>query len=49
MRALLPALISIATLYWLRIFYLQVFDETKLKSENNAIKKKYEYPERGYL
>jgi hypothetical protein len=31
-----------------RIF-LQVVDETKLKSENNAIKKKYEYPERGYL
>jgi penicillin-binding protein 2 len=29
---------------------LQIVDDTlKLKSENNAIKKKYEYPERGYI
>nr|WP_314838693.1 penicillin-binding protein 2 [uncultured Flavobacterium sp.] len=50
-KALLPALITIATLLLVvRIFYLQVVDETlKLKSENNAIKKKYEYPERGYI
>ena len=50
-KALLPGLIIIATLLLVvRIFYLQVIDETlKLKSENNAIKKKYEYPERGYI
>lgn len=50
-KALLPSLIIIATLLLvLRIFYLQVVDETlKLKSENNAIKKQYEYPERGYI
>jgi penicillin-binding protein 2 len=29
---------------------LQIVDDTlKLKSENNAIKKKFEYPERGYI
>ena len=50
-KVLLPSLIIIATsLLVLRIFYLQVVDDTlKLKSENNAIKKKYEYPERGYI
>jgi penicillin-binding protein 2 len=50
-KALLPGLIIIATLLLVvRIFYLQVVDETlKLESENNAIKKKYEYPERGYI
>ncbi len=33
-----------------RLFYLQILDDSyKLKSENNAIKIKYEYPERGYI
>lgn len=50
-KALLPSLIIIATLLLvIRIFYLQIVDETsKLESENNAIKKQYEYPERGYI
>ena len=50
-KALLPSLIILATVILvIRIFYLQVVDETlKLKSENNAIKKKFEYPERGYI
>ena len=50
-KVLLPSLIIIATsLLVIRIFYLQIVDDTlKLKSENNAIKKKYEYPERGYM
>ncbi len=49
-KVLLPSLIILATsLLIIRIFYLQIVDDTlKLKSENNAIKKKYEYPERGY-
>ena len=50
-KVLLPSLIILATsLLIIRIFYLQIVDDTlKLKSENNAIKKKYEYPERGYI
>jgi len=50
-KALLPSLITIATiLLVIRIFYLQIVDDTfKLKSDNNAIKKKFEYPERGYI
>ena len=50
-KVLLPSLIILATsLLIMRIFYLQIIDDTlKLKSENNAIKKKYEYPERGYI
>ena len=50
-KVLLPSLIILATsLLIMRIFYLQIVDDTlKLKSENNAIKKKYEYPERGYI
>ena len=50
-KILLPSLIILATsLLVIRIFYLQVVDETlKLKSENNAIKKNYDYPERGYI
>ncbi|MEC5164999.1 penicillin-binding protein 2 [Flavobacterium sp. PL11] len=50
-KFLLPSLIILTScLLLIRIFYLQVIDETlKLKSENNAIKKKYEYPERGYM
>ena len=50
-KVLLPALIIIGTsLLVIRIFYLQIIDDTfKLKSENNAIKIKYDYPERGYI
>ncbi|HRZ30831.1 MAG TPA: penicillin-binding transpeptidase domain-containing protein, partial [Flavobacterium sp.] len=50
-KAILPSLIIFATLVVLaRLFYLQIIDnEYKLKSENNAIKIVYEYPERGYI
>ena len=50
-KALLPSVVIIAaSLLLLRIFYLQVIDDSfKLKSENNAIKIKYDYPERGYV
>jgi penicillin-binding protein 2 len=44
----LPSLIIVAALLLvIRIFYLQVINDTfKLKSDNNAIKIKYDYPER---
>ncbi|MES2240960.1 MAG: penicillin-binding protein 2 [Bacteroidota bacterium] len=50
-KLLLPSIIIVAaSLLLIRIFYLQVINDTfKLKSENNAIKIKYEYPERGYI
>jgi len=50
-KVLLPTIIIIATiLLILRLFYLQIIDDTfKLKSENNAIKIQYDYPERGYI
>jgi penicillin-binding protein 2 len=50
-KVLLPSLIIItATLLVLRLFYLQIVDDSfKLKSDNNAIKIKYDYPERGYI
>src|SRR3954466_1192792 len=50
-KVLLPSLIIIAaSLLVIRIFYLQIIDDSfKLKSENNAIKKAYDYPERGYI
>ncbi|RED25340.1 penicillin-binding protein 2 [Flavobacterium cutihirudinis] len=50
-KILLPALIIIAgSLLVIRVFYLQIIDDSfKLKSENNAIKKQYDYPERGYI
>ena len=50
-KVLLPTIIFVATIFLvLRIFYLQVIDDTlKLKSDNNAIKIKYDYPERGYI
>jgi penicillin-binding protein 2 len=50
-KVLLPALIVIgASLLIIRVFYLQIIDDSfKLKSENNAIKIKYDYPERGYI
>jgi len=50
-KAVLPAVIIIASLILIvRIFYLQVIDENlKLQSENNAIKKVFDFPERGYI
>lgn len=50
-KLLLPSLIIVvAGLLVLRLFYLQIIDDTlKLKSDNNAIKIKYDYPERGYI
>lgn len=50
-KALLPALVIItASLMLIRLFYLQIIDDSfKLKSENNAIRIKYDYPERGYI
>ncbi|MFZ4678760.1 MAG: penicillin-binding protein 2 [Flavobacterium sp.] len=50
-KVLLPTIIFVATiLLVLRLFYLQVIDDTlKLKSDNNAIKIAYDYPERGYI
>lgn len=50
-KILLPTIIFIATiLLVIRLFYLQVIDDTLLaKSDNNAIKIKYDYPERGYI
>ena len=50
-KVLLPTIIIIATiLLILRLFYLQIIDDSfKLKSENNAIKIQYDYPERGYI
>ncbi|MBK0370668.1 penicillin-binding protein 2 [Flavobacterium agrisoli] len=50
-KVLLPSLIIIAaSLLVMRIFFLQIIDDSfKLKSENNAIKVKYDYPERGYI
>ena len=50
-KLLLPTMVIVAAILLLmRLFYLQVVDETlKLKSDNNAIKIKYDYPERGYI
>ncbi|RZK10112.1 MAG: penicillin-binding protein 2, partial [Flavobacterium sp.] len=50
-KVLLPTIIIIsAILILIRLFYLQIVDDTlKLKSDNNAIKIIYEYPERGYI
>ncbi|HRB72181.1 MAG TPA: penicillin-binding protein 2 [Flavobacterium sp.] len=50
-KVLLPTVIIIGTLLLVvRLFYLQIVDDTfKLKSDNNAIKIQYDYPERGYI
>ncbi|MCO6174559.1 penicillin-binding protein 2 [Flavobacterium sp. NRK F10] len=50
-KFLLPGLIVAATILLLaKIFYLQVIDDSfKLQSENNAIKKEFDFPERGYI
>lgn len=50
-KILLPAMIIAgAVLIIARLFYLQILDDSYIKkSDNNAIKIKYEYPERGYI
>jgi penicillin-binding protein 2 len=50
-KVLLPTIVIIAAvLILIRLFYLQIIDESlKLKSDNNAIKILYDYPERGYI
>jgi penicillin-binding protein 2 len=50
-KTLLPILVIAATLLIIaRLFYLQILDDSYIKkSDNNAIKIKYEYPERGYI
>ena len=50
-KALLPIVIITITIAILaRLFYLQIIDDTYIKkSENNALKIVYEYPERGYI
>ena len=50
-KGLLPAIIIISAVIILaRIFYLQLVDENlKLQAENNAIKKVFDFPERGYI
>lgn len=50
-KVLLPTLIfAVAIVLLARLFYLQVIDDSlKLKSDNNAIKIQYDYPERGYI
>ncbi len=50
-KYVLPTIIILSGIILLtKIFYLQVIDETlKLKAENNAIKKVFDFPERGYI
>lgn len=50
-KILLPAIIIAAALLIIaRLFYLQILDDSYIKkSENNAIKIQYDYPERGYI
>lgn len=50
-KLILPVLIIVsAVVLLIRIFYLQIIDESlKLQSENNAIKKVFDFPERGYI
>ncbi|NBL64568.1 penicillin-binding protein 2 [Flavobacterium sp. NST-5] len=50
-KAFLPVLIIVVTIIIVaRLFYLQIIDDSFIKkSDNNAIKIKYDYPERGYM
>src|SRR5690606_41869577 len=50
-KILLPTIVIITSLLLIgKIFYLQILDESlKLQSENNAIKKVFDFPERGYI
>jgi penicillin-binding protein 2 len=50
-KTVLPTIIIVTTIILIaRIFYLQIIDDSlKLQAENNAIKKVFEFPERGYI
>lgn len=50
-KSLLPIIIVAATVVIVaRLFYLQILDDSYIKkSDNNAIKIQYDYPERGYI
>lgn len=50
-KILLPAIVIIsAIIILIRLFYLQIIDDSlKIKSDNNAIKIEYDFPERGYI
>lgn len=50
-KLVLPIVIIVTAIILIaKIFYLQVIDESlKLKAENNAIKKVFDFPERGYI
>ncbi|CAM3594397.1 penicillin-binding protein 2 [Flavobacterium gelidilacus] len=50
-KILLPAIVIIsAIIILIRLFYLQIIDDSlKIKSDNNAIKIAYDFPERGYI
>jgi penicillin-binding protein 2 len=50
-KILLPTIVIIsAIIILIRLFYLQIIDDTlKIKSDNNAIKIEYDFPERGYI
>lgn len=50
-KILLPTVIIAATLIIVaRLFYLQILDDSYIKkADSNAIKIKYDYPERGYI
>lgn len=50
-KVLLPTLIIVTAIVIVaRLFYLQIIDDSFIKkSDNNAIKIKYDYPERGYM
>src|SRR5690554_5201955 len=50
-KLLFPIIVILATLAIVaKLFYIQIIDDSFLaKSENNAIKIVYEYPERGYV
>jgi len=50
-KVLLPTLIIVSAIVIVaRLFYLQIIDDSFIKkSDNNAIKIKYDYPERGYM
>ena len=50
-KVLFPSVIIVSVvLILIRLFFLQIVDDSlKLKSDNNAIKIIYDYPERGYM
>ena len=50
-KVLLPAIVILSAIIILvRLFYLQIIDDSlKIKSDNNAIKIEYDFPERGYI